>query len=165
MATFEDHLFVKNTKWIIWGVVALVLALLIFRAGMVVGFHQALRSHGLEHRPAAGPFGLPFPGGTIPGHGVVGSIATITLPTLTIRTRDGMDEKIDIASTTILHGDAGVPLSPSDLKVGDIAIVIGDPNDTDDMSEGEIDARLIRIVPPAGQNPLGGAPTTTMSNY
>lgn len=161
MATFEDYFFVKNTKWIFWGIGALVVLFLVFRAGMVVGFHDALRSHGLERRvPPGGPFGLPLPADTMPGHGAVGSIATITLPTLTLKTRDGMIEKIELASTTVIHDDNGNPLAPASLKTGDMAVVIGDPEDTDDFSsEGEIDAQFIRVLP------APAATTTSTTNY
>ncbi|MDE1924631.1 MAG: hypothetical protein KGH79_00400 [Patescibacteria group bacterium] len=167
MATFEDYLFVKNSKWIFWGIGALVTLLLVFRAGVVVGFHEALSSHGLGRRPPQSePFGLSLFGGTIPGHGAVGSIATVTLPTLIIQTRDGMMEKIGITSATAINDENGQPLAPSELKAGDMVIIIGEPGNTGDMnSEGEIDARLIRVLPPppAGLELPGGAPTTSMN--
>ena len=40
MATFEDYLFTKNTKWFLWGGLLLVLGALIFHAGVVVGSHR-----------------------------------------------------------------------------------------------------------------------------
>ena len=46
MASLEEYMFTKNTKWILWGLGALVLAALIFHAGVVVGLHD----HGTRPR-------------------------------------------------------------------------------------------------------------------
>jgi hypothetical protein len=136
---FEDYLFTKNTKWVLWGLFALVVALLIFRAGTIVGYHDALRFHGLESRGGPqdqGPFGLPLPpDGGMPGHGAVGTIESVALPTVTLKTRDGSEVSVYVASTT-----PGV----SQLKVGETIVVIGDPNDTD--QSGDMNARFIHII-------------------
>ena len=49
MATLEDYFFVKNTKWFLWGALALIVAALIFHAGVVVGSHNIME--GREPRP------------------------------------------------------------------------------------------------------------------
>lgn len=148
MATLEDYLFTKNTKWVLWGAFTLVLAALIFHAGVVVGSHS-------RPMPGRGPGGgfeaqMPFGGGAVSlpqgfipgGHGALGTIAAIVLPTLTLTSRDGMTLRVEVSSTTVIAGGATGGLS--DLVVGDTVIVIGDPHDTD--NNGDIDARLVRIT-------------------
>ena len=147
MATFEDYLFTKNSKWFIWGGLGLLLAGLIFHAGVVVGSHRHVgQGRGLgmgfeAHMPFGG--GMMLPQGFMPGgHGALGTIAAITLPTLTLTSRDGTTLRVEVGSTTLIAGTA--VNDPSTLQVGDTIIVIGDPNDTDEP--GEVDARLIRVT-------------------
>ncbi len=141
----EDHWFTKNLKLILWGLFAVILALLIFRAGTIVGYHDALRFHGLESRGSPeGPFGLPFsPEGGMPGHGAVGTIESIALPELVLQTRDGTQVSVYVGTTTpVREGTSTVNVSS--LKVGETIIVIGDPNDTD--NDGDMDAGFIHVV-------------------
>jgi hypothetical protein len=121
----------EKKYWWFGGAAAIILGLLIFHAGLIVGFHDA------QHRGK----------GFVPGgHGAVGIITAIALPSVTLQTRDGGTTTILVASSTpILR--ASDELSPSALAVGDAVIVIGDPNDTDDA--GAVDARLVRIMPEA----------------
>jgi hypothetical protein len=61
-----------------------------------------------------------------------------------------------VGTSTIIRNASDQVLTPTDLKVGNTVIIIGDPNDTDDLREGEIEARLIRVLPSLP------APTTSM---
>lgn len=151
MATLEDYFFVKKTKWILWGVFALIIAALIFHAGIVVGSHRPF----MQGRGQGGgfeaqiPFGgeVALPQGFIPGsHGALGTIATVTLPTLTLTTRDGMTLTVKVDSGTQIVGATPEGTSTSaSLSVGEMVIVVGDPDDT--SPNGAVDARLIRIFP------------------
>jgi hypothetical protein len=138
----EDYFFTKNTKWVLWGAFILIVALLIFHAGMVVG----------QHRPHARANEGPAPGGMLggfmptegyveSGHGAVGTIATVTLPTFILQSRDGLTQTIYAGSTTVVTG--GLVPNTSALVRNEAVIVIGDPNDTDD---GYLDARIIHIL-------------------
>ena len=142
----EDYLFTKNTRWIVWGTSGMLLAGLIFHAGVVVGSHQP------RHVPLQGATGspggmmrtfMPREGFMESSHGAVGTIASVTLPTLSITTRGGAQQMIYAATGTVVTG--GTSPDTSALKSGQFIIIIGDPNDTDDT--GYLDARMIRILP------------------
>lgn len=148
MTTLEDYFFTKNTKWILWGIAALILAALIFHAGVVVGSYNRMPDHGLAMPEGAFEAHIPFggavelPRGFIPGaHGALGTITTTTPTMLTITSRDGTTLRVDISSATQVSGARSV----AELVVGDTIIVIGDPSGA--LEDGEIDARLIRVLP------------------
>ena len=140
----EDYFFTKKTKWVLWGAFALIVALLLFHAGFVAGQHQPLR-----RVPSAN--GVPPQGmldGVIPrqgfvenGHGAVGTIATVTLSDFILQTRDGRDQTIETGTSTVVTG--GATADTSALQRGEVVIVLGDPQDTDD---GYLDARIIHIL-------------------
>ena len=154
MAAFEDYLFKKNTKWILWGLGALVLAALIFHAGVVAGLHDrgiSSRNFDKSWFDAQLPFGggvLALPQGFISGgHGAVGTIASVALPAITVTTRDGVTLTVNVDSDTQIVGATPQGTSsPASLSVGDTIVVLGDPDDI--STSGAVDARLIRIVPP-----------------
>ena len=172
MATLEDYMFTKNTKWILWGLGALVLAALIFHAGVVVGSHdRGMPGHNFDKAwfDAQIPFGggtLPLPQGFIPGgHGAFGTISSVALPAITVTTRDGVTLTVNVDSDTQIVGATPEGTSsPSALKVGDTIIVLGDPDDT--SSSTAVDARLIRIVPASNSTmPSGPAAPASTSQY
>jgi len=144
----EDYFFTKNIKWVLWGTFAVVLALLIFHAGVVVGSHEPRgRMNGApngQFMNGQGPLGsiMPTQGYVEDAHGAVGTIATVTLPTFTMQSRDGMTEKIYAGTSTVVTG--GTMPNTGALKGGLLFIVIGDPGDTDD---GYLEARIIHILP------------------
>ena len=142
----EDYFFTKNTKWFLWGALALVLALLIFHAGVVVGQQQPRHVHApFNDAPAQGGILsgiMPQADYVEDGHGAVGTIATVTLPTFTMQSRDGLTEEIYAGTSTMVTG--GNAPDTSALQSGEVVIVIGDPEDTDD---GYLDARIIHILP------------------
>ena len=150
----EDYFFTKHTKWILWGLGALVLAALIFHAGVVVGLHdRGMPGHDFDKVwfDAQIPFGaesIPLPQGFIPGdHGAFGTIASIMLPAITVTTRDHVTLTVKVDGDTQIVGAAPAGTSsPAALKVGDTIIVVGDPDDI--SANGAVDARLIRILPP-----------------
>jgi hypothetical protein len=142
MATLEDYFFTKKTKWFLWGAFALILAALIFHAGVVVGSRQTV--HGRLELRGPGMFGfMPSEAYVEGGNGAVGTIKTLTLPTLTLETRDGTMQEVYVSTSTIITDGA---THTSTLQAGEVVIVIGDPNDSDD--QGILDARIIHVLPP-----------------
>ncbi len=124
------------------------LALIIFRAGMFVGYHKAAFSYrwGDSYYKAFGRpernFPMNFSEELTPAHGAIGRIIKVNLPTVLLEERNQIEKSIIInASTTILRFRE--TLKPTDLQVDDMAVVIGSPD-----SQGQIDATLIRIMPP-----------------
>ncbi len=129
---------------------ALLLAALIFHAGVVVGSHrEAFGRFGMERgfRSSFFPGGFELPYGSIPNtHGAVGTITAVTLPTRTLQTRDGTNETILVGTSTSIR-DKGAADTKA-LIVGTQAIVLGEPD-----SQDRIDAKLIHILPPAPPTP------------
>lgn len=140
-------------KWIIIGLAAFVIIVLIFGAGMFVGGMKAQFSYRWAenyHKNFAGPRngfmmggpgGMPFalPGDFIEGHGTVGSIMKIEGNTLTIKGQ-GNVEKVVLVSDKTIFKSGMQDIKLSDLKVDDWVVIIGNPND-----QGQIEARLIRL--------------------
>jgi len=133
---------------------ALVIGLLIFQLGMFVGFRKASFSYGWGdnyHRNFAGPrqgfvndlVGRDF----IDAHGVFGTIMKIDLPNLLVKGNNSVEKDIILQDDTVIKRFQET-INPGNLKVDDNIVIIGDPNDA-----GQIEAKLIRIVPP----PLGQA--------
>jgi len=128
----------------------ILIALIIFSAGIFVGYYKATFSHDLDDVYKQGfnspesPF-APFMHGAddINSHGVVGQIVSINLPdSIMIKGAQSAEQIVTLSPETsvrIFHAMA----TTSDIKVGDQAIVIGTPND-----KGEIQASFIRIIPP-----------------
>ncbi len=144
----EDYFFTKNTRWVLWGAFAIIVAPLIFHAGVVVGQHQPMRGR-VAFDGAPGQTGgmlggiMPSRGFVEDGHGAVGTIATVTLPIFTMQNRDGLTQKIYAGTSTMVTGGASADRSA--LMSGEVVIVIGDPDDSDD--DGYLDARIIHILP------------------
>jgi hypothetical protein len=142
-----------KVTWILCGLVALILALLIFDAGVSVGARRAWGPRGSKDFGPGMPIQLgltslviPLPHGFIPGgHGAVGTIVGISLPHVSIKTRDGNKEQIVLENETIIRNGDSV-IQAKDLQTGDNVIIIGEPNDAATTSQ-EIEARLIRVLP------------------
>lgn len=145
MATFEDYLFTKNTKWLLWGLGGLVVVVLIFHVGVVIGARHNFRpTHGMMGREFRAPFGgFMMPEGFMPQmHGAVGTVASVTLPTFIVTEQDGEQETVFLATTTLVRNDIQGATSTA-LMPGAHVIVLGWP----DENVERIDARFIRIVP------------------
>ena len=139
----EDYFFTKNTKWLLRGALALVVALLIFHAGVVVGSHGGMRGRAPEGGGPGGMLGfMPDRGFVENGHGAVGTIATMTLPTFTLQTRDGLTEQVETGSSTYVTG--GITGTLGDLQSGQTVIIIGNPQTVGDQDD--LDAHMIRIL-------------------
>ena len=133
-------------KWI-FGVGALAMAIIIFQAGVFVGYQKASfslhmgdnfsRTFG-ERRNGFLPPPMMDPAND---HGTSGKILSVTNTGMIIDDRDQIEKTVSFASSTEvkLFRDT-VPTSS--LKTGDFVVVIGSPN-----SNGNIQAQLIRIMP------------------
>ncbi len=141
----------KFFKGVICTLAILIVILIIFQAGRFVGFHQAGFSYRMGdnyYRAFEGPRsdremngGLPFsdlPG----GHGAVGKIIKVNLPTIIISTPDNLEKTILLGKDTSIRRFR-TNASSSDLKVGEMAVIVGEPN-----QESVIEAKLIRLLPP-----------------
>ena len=139
----------KAFKIVLIIVVLLIFLLLGFQLGLMVGFKKASFSYQWGdnyHSNFAGPrngFGSPFGRNDfMDAHGVIGQIVKIDPSTIIIKDHDNLEKIVLVNNkTTINRFRENIKLS--DLKVDDIVVVIGDPNNS-----GQIAAKLIRLLPP-----------------
>src|SRR4051794_25415138 len=108
----------RGSTVVIVTVGGIVVALLIFHAGVAYGERHAFgRMHGLG-RGAPPEFGM-FTHSFIPqGHGAVGTITAVSSSTLTLQTRDGEVETVEVNVDTVVHGTKPGDMHFADLTVG-----------------------------------------------
>jgi len=136
------------TKKVLYAILAVVLALLVFQVGMFVGYKKAQFSFGWGDNYFS-TFGkrdgrpIPrFPGEDLSNpHGVAGKIIKIALPNLIIEDQDKVEKIV------VIKDDSSIKqfrdeIKSTDLKVGDFVVVIGAPDD-----KSQIEAKLIRLMP------------------
>ncbi|MFA5050878.1 MAG: hypothetical protein WC499_02060 [Patescibacteria group bacterium] len=147
----------KSFQIITWSIAAIILFLLIFNLGMIVGFRKANFSYKWGenyHQNFAGPQGGFFRdfGGRdfIEPHGVFGQIIKIEDSTIIIKSPDNVEKTVIIKDDTVIERFRET-IKLTDLKIDDQIVVIGEPN-----TSGQIEAKFIRIMPgPRTEMPMG----------
>jgi len=139
----------KIFLYVVCGIGVAAAVAMVFQAGVWVGYRKAafsFRWGDNYYRAFGGPRGQFAPGlphGDFPdAHGADGRIVRISLPTLVIEGRDGIEKVVVIQNDTDIRRFRD-QVAASDLKIDDQVVVIGSPDD-----QARIDARLIRILPP-----------------
>ena len=154
------HRDILKLKWfwfVVGGILEIILLLLVFRFGVVMGVRKANfnEAWGRNYSRFFGeprPGFLPGPGGNdlrsaFGNAGVVMSISTST-NTIVIKSNDNNEKTIAIGTSTIMK--AGMSsIGIADLHPGDPLVAIGEPGEN-----GEIIAAFIRVFPP---NPSPGS--------
>ncbi len=149
---FKNFLQSSKAKHILAGIGLTVIALLIFQAGVFVGFKKATFSGRLgdNYYKTFGEQG--GPGRMMPNfgekglspsnaHGTIGKIADINLPQIIVADKDGVEKTVLINQETDIRSFRD-SIKAEALKIGDFVVIIGEPT-----NEGIIDAKLIRIMP------------------
>ena len=130
----------RKLKPIIYFLIAFILALLAYRAGVFVGERKAMYSYRWSENYQKN-FGGPNSEGFIDAHGISGIVLHVDQSGLVIQDKDNTEKTVIVSRETSIHqghNDIGLnALSPS-MHV----VVIGEPDD-----EGHIQARLIRVFP------------------
>ncbi|MFA6552136.1 MAG: hypothetical protein WCT19_01390 [Candidatus Paceibacterota bacterium] len=149
----NDNFFKSKTFLrILYGIGIAAAVLLVFNAGMIVGFRKASFSYnfGENYYRAFGHGEMKIPNG-IPGflfddlsgaHGAAGKIIKVSLPTFIIEDKNNVEKVIrlnDDSTIKLFRNNVG----STSISVGNFAVVIGSPND-----KSEIDASFVRILPP-----------------
>jgi hypothetical protein len=142
-------------KWIIVGLLSIVVLVLVFGLGVFVGERKAKFSylwaenyHRMFAGPKAGFLGSlrmpPFPpfDEFIEVHGTFGEIIKIEGSNLVVKGRGNIEKVIVVTEKTVIKSGRE-DIKFSDLKIGDMIVIIGSPND-----KGQIEAKLIRVFPP-----------------
>ena len=142
----------KSTKFAkVFYLVGIVLVvLIIFQAGVFVGFKKASFSNrwgenykqtfGGQHRGMMGEM-MGFGSDYVNSHGATGKIIKLELPKIIMLGSDNVEKSIVTNSDTLVRSFRD-EIKTTDLKVDDYLVVIGSPN-----SAGEIEAKLIRVLP------------------
>ncbi len=147
-ASTSDKKTLHILKLVIIGLLCFAVAVFVFGIGVWVGQERAEFSFSWAenyHRDFGGPdqgfFGN-FPDqGFINGHGIFGKVIKIDGNDLIINGQDNVEKTIVVSSQTTIRNNASL-IKLSDIKLNDILTVIGSPD-----SQGEIDAKFIRIFP------------------
>jgi hypothetical protein len=142
----------------------LLAVLVIFSAGLFVGYHKAefsyrwsdnyYRDFGGPLSPFApfGPAGISDDADNIPTpHGAFGTIIGVNLPTFAVKGPDEAEKVVVIGPHTIIRSMRNLGTT-TDIHTGQSVIIIGEPD-----SQGQINASFVRIVPA----PPAGSPSTT----
>ena len=126
---------------ILYGVGIVIIAGLIFSAGISVGFHKASfgRAWGENYQRNFGMMGGRdnFPN----AHGAIGKIIKIELPTIIVQDKDNTEKVVLIKDDTKIQKMQD-EIKSSDLKIDDFLVVIGSPD-----TQGQVEAKFIRIMP------------------
>lgn len=142
-----ERIFESETSFgILCGVGVVVVSLLIFSAGVSVGFHRASfgRAWGENYERNFGmmPDRPIFGGDNFPNaHGVIGKILKIQLPNIIVQGKDNT-EKVVLTNNDTEIQKARIKIKNTDLKIDDFVVVIGSPD-----AQGQIEAKFIRVMP------------------
>lgn len=169
----KNHLLpeAKTVRGIVIGLGLAAVALLIFVAGMQVGYHQARFEHSFGDnydRMFVGPheaghgygFGTPFSGRPdgMNDHGAVGEVVSASSSQFVVAGIDNVEKTIVVSPRTIVRQYRN-NATLADIHVGSFVVVIGSPTAT-----GDIAADVVRLVPPPpGFRTVTSSPTTSAS--
>jgi len=143
----KDYIKSPAFKGVIVGILICVVALIIFEAGVSVGYHKSTFEHRFGNNyyrafgDRSGKFGLPLREDLNSAHGAVGKVVSISLPTVVVADLNNVEKIVSIGSTTLIRR-LNTEISAKDIKVDDFIVVLGEPDDN-----SQIKAKLIRILP------------------
>jgi len=148
---FQSKLF----KGVILGIAAFMLLMLVFGCGVFIGGKRAdfsFKWAEAYHRNFAGPRGGFFDNfmsrDFMDANGLFGQIIKVEGQTLTIKSQDNVEKIVIVKSDAAIRRQKD-NLKLSDIRAGDNIVVIGEPN-----NDGQIEAKLIRIMPSNPKNPI-----------
>jgi hypothetical protein len=148
MAAEPDFLKMPKTRHLLWTLCGLLVVLVAFGLGLLVGYRRAIFAADFGaryYRTAFGdPFGQPMIGAMAPGpmimHGVAGQVIDVSTGTVLVRDVHGNEAMISVVSGTPVRNKDGT-ISIRDILPQDQIVVIGDPG-----VNGDVRARFIRIL-------------------
>lgn len=144
----------KFFKGFIFGLLAFLILIFIFKVGEVVGIKKANFSYQWSnnyHQNFGGPKQGFLQGfgdkDFIEANGVVGQVIKTTEDSLTVKGRGDIEKVVLIGQdTTIKKLQENVNVDQ--IQIDEMVVIIGEPNE-----QGQIEAKLIRIMP---EPPIGG---------
>ncbi len=144
-----NKFFQSNTvKGAILGIGAVIILLLVFKTGMIVGTKKAdfsCRWSDNYHRNFGGPRGGFMPGlgdrDFLEANGTFGQVIKIEGSNLVIKGSKDIEKVVIVDNNTVIKLFSDT-IKLTDLKIDDNIVVIGEPN-----QQGQIVAKLIRVMP------------------
>ncbi|MEA2715399.1 MAG: hypothetical protein QOG91_427 [Candidatus Parcubacteria bacterium] len=144
----KDFLQSSAISKIILLLLVILAILVIFQAGVVVGYRRGVfsyywNSHYYQGISDPGSVFATFirHGDDINPHGAVGEIVTAELPIVMIKGPDFSEQMVMVSPTTTIRRMRAAAV-PEDLRTGDHVIVVGEPG-----GQGQIYASFIRVLP------------------
>lgn len=142
----------KGFHFVLWALGGVVILLLVFGAGVAVGYRSGLFSsrfgenyyHNFFGGGPGGVMGMPTP---MNQHGTIGSVISVGSSTIATKDPGGNEQSIVINEDTVIR-EGNETLTIAGIQDGDQVAVIGEPNDT-----GQIAARLIRVFDTSSSAP------------
>lgn len=138
----------KTLKIFLRIVFSLIVLLLVFNAGLMVGYRKAGFSYRWSenyHRNFGGPRNGFFDKLTgqdfIQAHGTFGQIIKIDGSTLIVKGRDGVEKIVLLSDNTVIKRFHET-IKLTDLKLDDFVVIISNPNNA-----GQTEAKFIRLMP------------------
>ena len=128
----------------------IIVVMLIFEGGIVVGFHKASfgENWGENYSENFGfgtlesdTTGTGMLGYSPNGDGAIGKILKVELPGIIVQDRDNTEKALLVNASTKIQKGRNTILA-SDLQADDFIVVIGSPD-----AKGVIDAKFIRVIP------------------
>lgn len=153
---FKSKLF----KGVLLGLAVLIIILVVFQAGIMVGFKKAnfsFRWGENYHRNFGGPERGWF--GNMMGRddyreaqGAFGQIIKIDTSSITVKDRNNTEKVVLLSDKTVISRFRE-NIKQVDLKIDDQVVIIGELNES-----GQVEAKLIRVMPAP---PMANSPATT----
>lgn len=144
----KELLHSHRSKKILKSIGLFIIILVSFQAGIMVGFHKAAFSYRFgenyynefegKHHGNDLMHNERFPD----SHGAMGKVVSVHLPSLIIVDPSNTEKVVVLDDDTLVRRYRDT-LPQGELKVGDFIVAIGSPNE-----KGEIEAKLIRLLPP-----------------
>jgi hypothetical protein len=139
----------KIVRTILWILGGLIVLFVVFGLGITVGYNRAGFAANFNQNYYRNFYGA-LPGGStgsaVPPptpsatHGVVGTVIDVGTSTISVKDQQNNEQSVAISpETDIRSGDTNITIGS--VAFGEQIAVIGEPN-----SEGQIDARFIRII-------------------
>ncbi len=137
----------KTFRGMLYGIGIAIVLLLVFEAGVFVGYHKADFSfkwgkNYVENFTGMQQGMMGFePRGMMNPHGVFGTVIKTDASSVVIKGPDGVEKIVLVKDDTSIRRDEA-EIKLADIKTGENLVVIGSPDD-----KGQIEAKLIRVMP------------------
>ena len=134
----------KKIRYIIGGLIALIIVLLIFQAGVFVGYRKAFFSYRGGDRyiqMVEGPGENVGDNDFATSHGASGQIVSVSLPSFVVASPNNREETVVIGDDTSIRMFRN-NASSTDIHPKEFVVVLGEPDQA-----GNIQASFVRILP------------------